>query len=222
MARRRWIRDHGLALALFAAFVIFLLAQSLTGWSAHNEDLADHGRTSISYTTYLTTGHFVEATFENWESEFLQMAAYVVLTIWLVQRGSSESKPLEGDEELEADPRAAADAGDLPGPVRRGGWELRLYENSLGLVFAGLFLASFTLHALGGVNEYNMELMDHGVAPVSLGRFMTTSTFWFQSFQNWQSEFLAVGLLVTLSVFLRQRGSPESKPVAAPHRETGS
>jgi hypothetical protein len=92
----------------------------------------------------------------------------------------------------------------------------------LGLVFAGLFLLSFTLHALGGVHEYNMELMDHGADAVSLGRFLTTSTFWFQSFQNWQSEFLAVGLLVTLSVFLRQRGSPESKPVAAAHSETGS
>ena len=219
---RRWIRDHGLALALFGAFGIFLLAQSLTGWSAHNEDLADHGHSSISYPTYLTTGHFVEATFENWESEFLQMAAYVVLTIWLVQRGSSESKPLEGDEELDADPRDADDRGDLPGPVRRGGWQLRFYENSLGLVFAVLFLMSFTLHALGGAHEYNSELIDHGAAPVSLGRFLTTSTFWFQSFQNWQSEFLAVGLLVTLSVFLRQRGSPESKPVAAAHGQTGS
>ena len=162
---RGWIKDHGLALALFGAFGVFLLAQSLTGWSAHNEDLSDHDRSTISYGTYLTTGHFVEATFENWESEFLQMASYVVLTIWLVQRGSSESKPLEGDEELEADPRDARDGSDVPGPVRRGGWELRLYENSLGLVFAVLFVASFALHALGGVREYNLELMEHGAAP---------------------------------------------------------
>ena len=157
---RGWVKEHSLAIALFGAFGVFLLAQSLTGWVAHNEDLTDHARSSISYAAYLTTGHFVEATFENWESEFLQMAAYVVLTIWLVQRGSSESKPLEGDEELEADPRDARPRSDLPGPVRRGGWELRLYENSLGLVFAALFLASFALHALGGVHEYNLELME--------------------------------------------------------------
>ena len=219
---RVWIRDHGLALALFGLFAIFLIAQSITGWRAHNADLSDHDEQTLSYGSYLTTGHFVEATFENWESEFLQMAAYVVLTIWLVEKGSSESKPPEGDREVDADPRNARHAPDTPGPVRRGGWRLTLYENSLGIAFAILFLLSITLHALGGASEYNEDRMAHGDPPVSVGSFVTTSTFWFQSFQNWQSEFLAVGAVVTLSVFLRQRGSPESKPVAAPHDQTGS
>ena len=219
---RAWIKDHGLALTLFGLFWIFLIAQSVTGWRAHNADLSDHGDLTLSYDSYLTTGHFVEATFENWESEFLQMAAYVVLTIWLVQKGSSESKRLDGDEELDVDPRGVRDDPDAPGPVRRGGWRLTLYENSLGIAFAILFLLSITLHAMGGASEYNADRMMHGDPPVSVGRFVTTSTFWFQSFQNWQSEFLAVGSLVTLSVFLRQRGSPESKPVSAPHDQTGS
>jgi hypothetical protein len=218
---RAWIRDHGLALTMFGLFAIFLVAESLTGWRAHNGDLRDHGEPTLSYGSYLTTGHVVEATFENWESEFLQMAAYVVLTIWLVQKGSSESKPPGGDDALEADPRNARDEPDVPGPVRRGGWQLTLYENSLGIVFAVLFLLSIALHALGGTSEYNSDRRAHGDPPVSVGRFVTTSTFWFQSFQNWQSEFLAVGSLVTFSVFLRQRSSPESKPVAAPHDRTG-
>jgi hypothetical protein len=216
------VRDHGLAISLFALFGCFLIAQSVTGWRANNDDLSEHGEPTLRYGSYLSTGHFVEATFENWESEFLQMAAYVVLTIWLVEKGSSESKPPEGDPELDADPRSARRDPNAPGPVRRGGWQLSLYENSLGIVFAMLFLLSIALHALGGASEYNANRKAHGERPVSVGTFVTTSTFWFQSFQNWQSEFLAVGSLVTLSVYLRQRGSPESKPAAAPHDRTGS
>lgn len=219
---RTFIRNHGLSLTLLSLFAIFLGAQSLTGWNSHNDDLKDHGGLTLSYPSYLTTGHFVEATFENWESEFLQMGAYVLLTIWLVEKGSSESKPPEGDDEVDADPRQTRHHTKVPGPVRRGGWQLTLYENSLGLAFVALFLLSITLHALGGVREYNAERLMHGDQPVSVGQFITTSTFWFQSFQNWQSEFLAVAVLVLLSVVLRQRGSPESKPVAAPHDHTGT
>lgn len=153
---RAWIKDHGLALAMFGLFAAFLVAQSITGWQAHNADLSDHEEQTLSYGSYMTTGHFVEATFENWESEFLQMAAYVVLTIWLVQKGSSESKPPEGEQEVDADPRKARRDPDAPGPVRRGGWLLRLYENSLGIAFAILFLLSITLHALGGASEYKL------------------------------------------------------------------
>ena len=219
---RRWVRENSLSVALFGLFVLFLTAQSLTGWRSSNADRKEHDQPTLSYGTYLTSAHFVEATFENWESEFLQMAAYIVLTVWLVQKGSSESKPLDGDPELDADPRMQRDKKDAPGPVRKGGWPLVVYENSLGLAFAILFLMSITLHALGGAREYSAEQVAHGGAPVSVGQFVTTSTFWFQSFQNWQSEFLAVGLIVVLSIFLRQKGSPESKPVAAPHTETGS
>jgi hypothetical protein len=219
---RRWVRENGLSIALFGLFVLFLTAQSLTGWRSFNGDQTEHHRRTLSYGSYLTSAHFVEATFENWESEFLQMASYVLLTVWLVQRGSSESKPLNGDPELDADPRTQRDRQDAPGPVRKGGLWLVLYENSLGLAFAILFLMSIVLHALGGAREYSAEQVAHGGTPVGVGEFVMTSTFWFQSFQNWQSEFMAVGTIVVFSIFLRQRGSPESKPVAAPHSETES
>jgi hypothetical protein len=213
------LRNHSLSIALFGLFVLLLLAQSVTGWHSYNSDQKEHLEPTSSYLAYLTTGPFVEATFENWESEFLQMGAYILLTVWLVQKGSAESKPLDGDPDLDAEARPVTGA---PGPVRKGGWRLRLYENSLGLAFVILFLLSITLHALGGAREYSAEQTAHGKAPVSVGRFVTTSTFWFQSFQNWQSEFLAVGAITVLSIFLRQKGSPESKPVAAPHGQTGS
>ena len=217
-----WVRNNALSIVLFGLFSVFLVGQSLTGWRTYNSDQREHGEQTVDYGSYLTTGHFVEATFENWESEFLQMGAYVVLTVWLVQKGSSESKPPTGDPQLDADPRTQRDDEDAPGPVRAGGWRLTMYENSLGIAFAVLFLLSMTLHALGGAREFSAEQVAHGGSPVSVGRFVTTSAFWFQSFQNWQSEFVAVGTIVVLSIFLRQKGSPESKPVAAPHDQTGT
>jgi hypothetical protein len=220
VVRRIW-KDNGLALVLFSLFAIFLAAQSVTGWRTYNNDQMEHGEPTSGFGSYLTTGHFVEATFENWESEFLQMAAYILLTVWLVQKGSSESKPPQGDPDLDADPREQADEPGVPGPVRSGGFRLRVYEHSLSLAFTGLFLMSIVLHALGGAREYSAEQVAHGQPPVGVGRFVTTAAFWFQSFQNWQSEFLAVGSIVVLSIFLRERGSPESKPVAAPHDQTG-
>lgn len=217
----RWLRDNSLSIVLFGLFAIFLMGQSLTGWRTYNAQQEEHREPTVGFGTYLTTGHFVEATFENWESEFLQMASYVLLTIWLIQKGSSESKPPGGDPEKDADPRSVPDLGRAPGPVRRGGWQLTLYENSLGITLALLFVLSFVLHALGGAREFSAEQVAHGQRPVDTMEFMTTSTFWFQSFQNWQSEFVAVGSIVVLTIFLRQRGSPESKPVAAPHDDTG-
>ena len=218
MSRR--LRENSLSIVLFGLFAVFLLGQSLTGWHAYDAEQREHHEPTVGFGTYLTTGHFVEATFENWESEFLQMASYVLLTIWLVQKGSSESKPLAGDPEKDADPRSGSDPVRAPGPVKRGGWRLVLYENSLGIALILLFILSFLLHALGGAREYSAEQVAHGQEPVSTVGFVKTSTFWFQSFQNWQSEFVAVGSIVVLTIFLRQRGSPESKPVAAAHRDT--
>jgi hypothetical protein len=217
----RWLRDNSLSIVLFGLFAIFLMGQSLTGWRTYNAQQEEHREPTVGFGTYLTTGHFVEATFENWESEFLQMASYVLLTIWLIQKGSSESKPPGGDPEKDADPRSVPDLERAPGPVRRGGWHLTLYENSLGIALALLFVLSFVLHALGGAREFSAEQVAHGQPPVSAMEFVTTSTFWFQSFQNWQSEFVAVGSIVVLTIFLRQRGSPESTPVAAPYHDTG-
>lgn len=219
---RRFFRDNGLSITMFVLFAVFLGGQAVTGHHAYNDEQRDHGEPAMGLAPYLTSGHFIEAVFENWESEFLQMGSYVLLTVFLFQKGSPESRRLGQREPQDADPRRARKTEDVPWPVRWGGIVLKLYENSLALAFLVLFLVSIVLHAIGGAEEYSQEQVEHGGRPVSTGEFVTTSEFWYQSFQNWQSEFLAVGTLVVLSVFLRQRGSPESKPVAHPHQETGT
>jgi hypothetical protein len=219
---RRFLRENGLSIAMFGLFFVFLLLQSLTGWRSANQENQEHHQPTESYVSYVGSGSFVEATFENWESEFLQMAGFVLLTVFLRQKGSPESKSLDGEEPVDEDPNQARNRQGVPGPVRRGGLALVVYQNSLSLALVALFLMSFLLHALGGRADYNQQQLEHGEAPTSLLGFMTSSQFWFQSFQNWQSEFLAVFALTVLGIFLRQRGSPESKPVAAPHAETGT
>jgi hypothetical protein len=219
---KRFLRDNGLGLVMFGFFAVFLFAQSVTGLAVYNDDQREHGEATISYPEYLSSGHFIEATFENWESEYLQMGAYVLFTVFLFQRGSSESKDPDKEESVDEDPRQAKARSDVPWPVRYGGPVLRIYEHSLAIAFVLLFLFSFLLHAIGGAREYSQERLAHGGHAVSTWEFLHTSEFWFQSFQNWQSEFLAVFSIVALSIFLRQRGSPESKPVAAPHAETGT
>jgi hypothetical protein len=150
------------------------------------------------------------------------MFLFVVLTAFLVQKGSAESKKLDQEEEVDRDPRKSKHKKNAPWPVRRGGIVLTLYEYSLSLAFLILFLASFWAHAAGGAAQYNEEQRQHGSNErVTTASYVATSRFWFESLQNWQSEFLAVGMMVALSIFLRQRGSPESKPVDAPHSETG-
>ena len=218
---RRVVRDNGLSLAMFALFLVFLVGQSIAGYKANNSENQQHRQPPESFGQYLASGAFVEATFENWESEFLQMGAYVFLTAFLIQKGSPESKSPDGDE-VDADPRQQRDKPGVPGPVKRGGFVLKVYEHSLTLALLALFLLSFVLHALGGHAEFNQQQLEHGEAAVSLWSFVTSSEFWFQSMQNWQSEFLAVAALTVLGIFLRQRGSPESKPVAAPHAQTGT
>lgn len=219
---KRFLRDNGLSLVMFGLFAVFLVAQSITGFAVYNDDRREHGEATISYSEYLDSGHFIEATFENWESEYLQMGAYVLFTVYLFQRGSSESKDPDKEESVDEDPRQARDRSDVPWPVRYGGPVLKLYEHSLALALLLLFLISFLLHAIGGAREYSQEQLAHGGQVVSTVEFLRTSEFWFQSFQNWQSEFLAVAVIVWASVYLRYRGSAESKPVAAPHRETGA
>jgi hypothetical protein len=216
------LRENGLTLAMVGLFATFLIAQTLTGWRTYDADQREHEESTVSLVKYVRTGHFVEATFENWESEFLQMGFYVFLTAILVQRGSAESKDPDKEEEVDQDPRLVPIEEDTPWPVRRGGIILTLYEHSLSLALLLLFLASFVLHLLGGAHEYNAEQLAHGGETVSTLHFLGSAQFWFQSFQNWQSEFLAVASLSTLSIFLRERGSPESKPVAAPHSATGA
>lgn len=219
---RQWIKEHGLLLANVGLFVLFFGGMVISGAASYSEDQQTHGGEPVSIPGYLATGHFVEAVFENWESEFLQMAMYVVLTVFLFQKGSSESKPMGKDSPQDEDPREARKTAKTPWPVRRGGWVLKVYEHSLSGLLALLFLASFTLHAIGGTAAFNEEQLSHGLPQVSTWEYLASSHFWFESFQNWQSEFLAVAVLVGASVYLRERGSPESKPVAEPHYETGS
>jgi hypothetical protein len=216
---RRFLRNNGLSIVALGLFVVFLLLQSVTGNREYNEDQMEHGEEQVGYVEYLGTGHFKESVFENWESEFLQMGAFVLLTVWLRQKGSPESKKLEGEEDVDNEPNPQREGA--PGPVGRGGLALKLYQNSLSIVLLSLFVASLLLHALGGVEEFNEEQRAHGAETMSTLTYMTTSRFWFESFQNWQSEFLAVGSLAILAIFLRQKGSPESKPVDHPHAETG-
>ena len=219
---RRWVRDHGLLLANAGLFVLFFAGMVLAGVRAYNGDQQAHGQAAVSLWGYLHTGDFVEATFENWESEFLQMGMYVILTVFLFQKGSSESKPMGRTSPQDEDPRQAKLKESTPWPVRHGGWVLKLYEHSLSIMFLLLFLASIALHAVGGAEDYNSDQEAHGQPTVTVLGYLATSRFWFESFQNWQSEFLAVAVLVGASVYLREKGSPESKPVAEPHYETGA
>jgi hypothetical protein len=203
---RDFWKNNGLSVVMFGLFGLFLVGQALTGWSVFNEDRHEHGLAAVGLGAYLLTGHFVEAVFENWESEFLQMGSYVLLTVYLFQKGSAESK----------EPGVFGQVGRPPRPVS---W---LRRNSLSLALFTIFAASFVAHGLGGVRQACAEARMHGEeACESLLGYMTGSQFWFESFQNWQSEFLAVGSLVVLSIWLRQQGSPESKGVNEPNDKTG-
>ena len=188
----------------------------LSGLHVYNDELFAHGRLPIHFPEYLATGHFVSATFENWESEFLQMGLYIVLTVKLFQAGSAESRPLPGEKEP-----STVKAGREPWPVQRGGWVLRIYENSLAIAFSALFVASFIAHWVGSWRLHRMEAILEGQPTHSLLQHLSDAEFWFESFQNWQSEFIAILAIVILSIYLRQKDSPQSKPVEAPHSQTG-
>jgi len=218
---RQFLRDNGLSLTLFALFLISIIGEALTGWRANAEELRLHDLPEIGFLPYLTTGHFISAVFENWESEFLQMAAYVLLTVFLFQKGSPESKKPDEDNPEDEPPHKRSDASDAPGPVHRGGLLLKLYLHSLSLALVTLFLLSFWLHLAGSNRRSNEEALQHHRPTKTMGEMLVEPEFWYESFQNWQSEFLSIGVLLVLGIYLRERGSPESKPVAAPHAMTG-
>jgi len=220
---RQFFHNNSLSIVLFCLFSLSFVGQYLTGHKEHNDDQREHNQPTVGYVEYLGEGHFIEATFENWESEFLQMGMYVVLTIFLYQKGSSESKEPGTIDRVNVIPEDAKDRKDAPSVVKRGGLWLKLYQNSLSVVLFTLFALSFILHAYGGAKVYNQDQAAHGETEmVTAIQYMGTSRFWFESFQNWQSEFLSIGLMVVLSIFLRQKGSPESKPVDAAHTDTGN
>ena len=218
---RRVLHENGLSIAVALLFSVFLVGQSVAGHRYFNEEQRREGHSTLSYADYLRSGSFVSATMENWESEFLQMAAYVVFTAFLFQKGSSESKKLDEPEAVDRDPRLSRDKPGAPYPVRRGGFLLTLYQHSLSLAFVGLFALCFGLHAWGSTEERNAEARAEGRPVISVAEHIQGAQFWYESLQNWQSEFLALGAMAVFSIFLRQRGSPESKPVDAPHWSTG-
>jgi hypothetical protein len=215
------LRPHGLSLTLFGFFIICQLGLSVVGQRQHNQQQLQHAEPTVSYLAYLASADYLEATMENWESEFLQMFAYVLLTAFLYQKGSAESKNPDQPEAVDRDPRQSRNKKDAPWPVRRGGIVLKLYENSLALALFLLFVISFVLHASGGASEYSEQQIAHGAEAVTVLQYMATAQFWFESLQNWQREFFSIAVLVVLSIFLRQKGSPESKPVDSPHSMTG-
>jgi hypothetical protein len=223
----RWLRLRLLFTVTFGLFVLFLLGLLLVGHAQANDERADHGEPPQGLWSYAASADFGQAVAENWESEFLQMGMYVLLTAHLLQKGSAESRPLggqaEADFEGDEDPRLHRDDPDAPWPVRRGSpLVLRLYENSLAIMFFVLFALSVWFHAITGAAKYSEEQLLHGGEPVGTVAYLGTSEFWFESLQNWQSEFLAVAVIVIGSIWLRQRASPESKPVHAPHSRTGA
>jgi hypothetical protein len=228
-------RRNSLSIVVLALFVLFLAGQAVAGWLTFNETRIDHRQEPVAFGAYLLSSHFAEATSENWESEFLQMGLFVLLTVFLRQKGSAESNPMPEEEEAQKKEEASAAPATpvqqpgkqsakqsaKPAPLKRGGWRRRLYEHSLSLAFFLLFSLAFIAHAISGFFLENSERETHNLPPQGFGAFIASSQFWFQSFQNWQSEFLAVGSIVLLSIWLRERGSSQSKPVDAPHDKTG-
>jgi TM2 domain-containing membrane protein YozV len=181
--------------------------------------MEEEGGQQLNMGQYFTSGHFLQSTFENWESEFLQMALFVILTMFLYQKGSSESKDPEKEEEVDREPNPRR--RNTPWPVKKGGLALAIYKHSLCYALTIIFLLSFLLHWYGSLKDYNEEQILKHLPTETAFQYMSNSRMWFESFQNWQSEFLSVFSIVVLSIFLREKGSPQSKPVDAPDSETG-
>ena len=209
---------NSLSITFLSLAVFTIVAQVYTGLYQYNYFLNEHQQNSVGVLNYLTSGHFIEATFENWESEFFQMALFVWLTVFLRQKGSSESKALDGKEEVDREPK---DHPDAPWPVHKGGIILSLYTHSLTISLWILFIISFVLHLYGSNKDFNEGQLLEGKNTETMYAYLSNSRFWFESFQNWQSEFLSVFAIIFLSIYLREKGSPQSKPVDAPNEETG-
>lgn len=216
---KTYLRNNGLCISFLLLFAGSLIGQIIFGFKEYNKELLEQGAAAVSLSAYLVSGHFLQSTFENWESEFLQMALFVVLTIFLMQKGSSESKDLDQEEPVDKEPSALRK--DAPWPVKKGGWILQIYKHSLTIVLLLLFLLSFLAHFYGSLKDENEQLALKGMPTESAAAYITDSRFWFESFQNWQSEFLSVFAIIMLSIYLRQIGSSQSKPVDAPNMETG-
>lgn len=216
---KAFLQNNSLSLCFLLLFFISIIGQVIFGFEEHNKELMEEGHLAIVLSSYLVSGHFLEATFENWESEFLQMALYVVFTIFLMQKGSSESKDFDKPEEVDREP--SPKRKNAPWPVKKGGTILKIYKHSLTIVLLLLFVISFVAHFYGSLKDENEQLTLKRLPLESAVDYIGDSRFWFESFQNWQSEFLSIFAIILLSVYFRQIGSSQSKPVDAPHMETG-
>jgi hypothetical protein len=219
----RFVRSNGLTLFFGTLFLVTLVAQLLVGHAGFNDQQTAHQDATISVWRYATSSAYLVAVLENWQSEYLQFTLFILATVYFVQRGSPESKELdragrESDEDQQVGEHANADS---PRWARLGGWRTRVYSHSLLLVMLGIWLASWAAQAITGRVDYNSSQFDHHEAGVSLWQYLSTPDFWERTLQNWQSEFLAVGSMAVLAIYLRERGSPESKPVGASHEATG-
>jgi hypothetical protein len=221
---RRAVADHGLTLVFLALFAAALVGQALVGHSAFNDEQLAHGGEAVSLGRYVTSSPFWVDVMENWQSEYLQFTLFIALTVWLVQRGSTESKP-PGEEggERDAEQKVGAHAQpDSPRWASAGGLRTLVYANSLLALMAAIWVGSWLAQLVTGRIAYNAEQRDHGQSALDLWQYAGTSDFWSRTLQNWQSELLAVASIVVFSIYLRQRDSPQSKPVGEPHRSTGA
>jgi Domain of unknown function (DUF6766) len=220
---RKFAKENSLSLVFLALFLSALVLQAVAGHADFNEGQLRHGDPTMSLGRYVVSSEFGTAVLENWQSEYLQFTLFILLTVWLLQRGSPESKPLhKAGRESDEDQRVGRHAREnSPRWARVTGLRRTLYENSLLIVMAVIWLGSWLTQSLTGVNAYNTERLDHHQLPVSWFEYLGKPDFWEKTLQNWQSEFLAVGSMAILAVYLRQRGSPESKPVGTPHDATG-
>jgi hypothetical protein len=220
----RFVRENSLSLFFGAILLLALAGQSVAGQRQYNADATEHGQASISWIRYVVSPEFGGDVLENWQSEFLQFSLYILATVWLLQRGSNESKPLD-DAGLETDEQQRVGKfaqEDSPRWSKAAGLRRTIYSNSLLLLMAVIFFLSWFGQSLDGWRAFNNTQDEHDSPHVGYGDYLVNADFWDRTFQNWQSEFLAVGAMAVFTIYLRQRGSPESKPVGAPHDETGS
>jgi hypothetical protein len=220
---RRWIRDNSLSLFFLVLFLAALVGQAIAGHTLHNEDAMAHHSETMSFWRYIRSSDFGNAVMENWQSEYLQFMLFMLATVWLVQRGSPESKPVDdAGRESDQKQRIGGYAGeDSPEWAKPRGIKTFVYSNSLLIVMSIVFFGSWFAQSVTGWTTYNANQVDHHQATVTWLGYVGSADFWEATLQNWQSEFLAVGSFVAFTIFLRQRGSPESKPVGTAHQSTG-
>ena len=225
---RRLVREQSLSLVFLGLFLAALAGQAIAGWHDFNNletwhaQMAGEAPQTLTLGGYLTSPDFAQAVTENWQSEYLQFTLFILLTVWFIQKGSPESKQ-PGDEGGQSDAEQHVGDHALPNSprwARAGGWRLKVYENSLVLVMATIWVWSWFAQSISGWTAHNDELVEHEQPALSWLGYLGSADFWQTTLQNWQSEFLAVGSMAVFAIYLRQRGSPESKPVGCPHHTT--